>query len=109
MSIRPLISTAIVGLPAGLLVILGDGGLVRTPAIAAGAALVAFACVRLARRTGRQPAPASTQARQRRWRTEEELRLPRAERIDRTPAGRGPRDLRCPASRRARARARRSR
>ena len=108
MSTRPLIRTAIVGLPAGLLLSLG-GGLGRTLAIVAGAALIGFAWARCERRGAADAAPTAAQACDGHDGSADERRTSPERRIDRTQTGRGPRDVRCPSATRASARARRSR
>ena len=97
---------AFVGLPAALLLSLGDRGLGRALAIVAGAALIGFAWSRFERRAAPPAAPSGAQAGERHDR---ERRTASDRRIDRTPTGRGRRDVRCPARTRATARARRSR
>ncbi len=94
MSTSPLTKAAIVGLAAGVLLALTEAAPERLLVVAAGAALVCLAWIRLERSSVR----AERRAQPIRRDSSERWVAPRPPRIDRTPTGRQPRDVRCSVS-----------
>lgn len=105
MRISPLLKAAIVALAAAAWLMRADASLARTLVLAVGAAFLTFAWIMFSPAARAGPAaadePATAGCREPRPSTT-------AHRVSPTPTTRWPRDVRCPASSRATARARRS-